>query len=137
MFLGLSRSTLASHICSTDSIPWVHHSREEGSLYYDGRLVRLQVCLRFNTNIYRQQSGEIREPNRVPQLDFALHRRARRLALSQAARHRLLAAVGVCAHPWPLDFDLIDQICFDSGQPSPAPVKPEPPWHFCSLALSF
>jgi hypothetical protein len=24
-------------------IPWVHHLREEGSLDYDGRLVRLQV----------------------------------------------------------------------------------------------
>jgi hypothetical protein len=24
-------------------IPWVHHSREEGSLDYDGRLVRLRV----------------------------------------------------------------------------------------------
>jgi hypothetical protein len=24
-------------------IPWVHHSREEGSLDYDERLVRLQV----------------------------------------------------------------------------------------------
>jgi hypothetical protein len=41
--LGFTRSTFASHICSTDLIPWVHHSREEGSLDYDGRLVRLQV----------------------------------------------------------------------------------------------
>jgi hypothetical protein len=41
--LGFTRSTFASHICSMDSIPWVHHSREEGSLDYDGRLVRLQV----------------------------------------------------------------------------------------------
>jgi hypothetical protein len=41
--LGFTRSTFASHICSTDSIPWVHHSREEGSRDYDGRLVRLQV----------------------------------------------------------------------------------------------
>jgi hypothetical protein len=39
--LGFTRSTFVSHICSTDSIPWVHHSREEGSLDYDGRLVRL------------------------------------------------------------------------------------------------
>jgi hypothetical protein len=54
-FLGFIRSTLASHICSTDSIPWVHHSREEGSLDYDGRLVRLQVYLKFNTIIHRQQ----------------------------------------------------------------------------------
>jgi hypothetical protein len=56
MFLGLNRSTLASHICSTDSIPCVHHSREEGSLDYDGRLVRLQVYLKFNTIIHRQQA---------------------------------------------------------------------------------
>jgi hypothetical protein len=54
--LGITRSTLASHICSTDSIPWVHHLREEGSLDYDGRLVRLQVYLNFNTNIHRQQA---------------------------------------------------------------------------------
>jgi hypothetical protein len=39
-----------------DSIPWVHHSREEGSLDYDGRLVRLQVYLKFSTIIHRQQS---------------------------------------------------------------------------------
>jgi hypothetical protein len=42
-------------MCSTDSIPWVHHSREEGSLDYDGRLVLLQVYLNFNMNIYRQK----------------------------------------------------------------------------------
>jgi hypothetical protein len=57
MFLGFTRSSLASHICSTDSIPWVHHSREEGSLDYDRRLVRLQVYLNFNTNIHHQQSS--------------------------------------------------------------------------------
>jgi hypothetical protein len=56
MFLGFTRSTLASHICSTDSIPWVHHLREEGSLDYDRRLVRLQVYLKFNTTIQRQQA---------------------------------------------------------------------------------
>jgi hypothetical protein len=55
-FLGFIWSTLASHICSTDSIPWVHHSREEGSLDYDGRLVRLQVYLKFNTIIHCQQA---------------------------------------------------------------------------------
>jgi hypothetical protein len=54
-FLGFTRSTLASHICSTDSIPWVHHSREEGYLGYDGRHVRLQVYLKFNMIIHRQQ----------------------------------------------------------------------------------
>jgi hypothetical protein len=37
-------------------MPWVHHSREEGSLDYDGRLVRLQVYLKFNTIIHRQQA---------------------------------------------------------------------------------
>jgi hypothetical protein len=42
--------------CSTDLIPWVHHSREEGSLDYDGRLVCLQVYLKFNTIIHRQQA---------------------------------------------------------------------------------
>jgi hypothetical protein len=42
--------------CSTDSIPWVHHSREEGSLDYDGRLVRLQVYLKSNMIIHCQQA---------------------------------------------------------------------------------
>jgi hypothetical protein len=54
--LDFIRSTLASHICSTDSIPWVHHSREEGSLDYNGGFVRLQVHLKFNTNIHRQHT---------------------------------------------------------------------------------
>jgi hypothetical protein len=40
--------------CSTDSIPWVHHSREEGSLDYDGGFVRLQIHMNFDTIIYRQ-----------------------------------------------------------------------------------
>jgi hypothetical protein len=39
-----------------NSIPWVHHSREEGSLDYDRRLVCLQVYLNFNTNIHHQQA---------------------------------------------------------------------------------
>jgi hypothetical protein len=55
MFLGITRSTLASHICSTDSVPWVHHSREEGSLDNDRRFVLLQVYLKFNTIIHCQQ----------------------------------------------------------------------------------
>jgi hypothetical protein len=42
--------------CSTDSIPWVHHSREEGSLYYDGGFVRLQIHMNFDTIIYHQQA---------------------------------------------------------------------------------
>jgi hypothetical protein len=41
--------------CSTDLIPWVHHSREEGSLDYDGGFVRLQTHMKFDTNIHRQQ----------------------------------------------------------------------------------
>jgi hypothetical protein len=32
------------------------HLREEGSLDYDGELVRLQVQTNFDTNIYRQQA---------------------------------------------------------------------------------
>jgi hypothetical protein len=32
------------------------HLREEGSLDYDRRLVRLQVQLKFDTNIHRQQA---------------------------------------------------------------------------------
>jgi hypothetical protein len=38
-----------------DSIPWVHHSREEGSLDYDGGFVRLQIHMNFHKMIYRQQ----------------------------------------------------------------------------------
>jgi hypothetical protein len=38
-----------------DSIPWVHHSREEASIDYDGGFVRLQVHLKFNTIIHLQQ----------------------------------------------------------------------------------
>jgi hypothetical protein len=44
-------------------MPWVRHSREEGSLDYDGRHVRLQVYLNFNTNIYHQQPWR-RNPSR-------------------------------------------------------------------------
>jgi hypothetical protein len=40
-----------------DSIPWVHHSREEGSLDYDRGFVRLQIHMNFDTIIYRQQSA--------------------------------------------------------------------------------
>jgi hypothetical protein len=42
--------------CSTDSIPWVHHSREEGSLDYDGGFVRLQIHMKFDTIIHYQQA---------------------------------------------------------------------------------
>jgi hypothetical protein len=42
--------------CSTDSIPWVQHSREEGSLDYDEGFVRLQIHMNFDTIIYRQQA---------------------------------------------------------------------------------
>jgi hypothetical protein len=41
--------------CSTDSIPWVHHSRKEGSLDYVGGFVRLQIHMNFDMNIHRQQ----------------------------------------------------------------------------------
>jgi hypothetical protein len=37
-------------------MPWVHHSREEGSLDYDGGFVRLQIYMNFDTIIYRQQA---------------------------------------------------------------------------------
>jgi hypothetical protein len=40
--------------CSTDSIPWVHHSREVGSLDYDGGFVRLQIHMNFDMIIYHQ-----------------------------------------------------------------------------------
>jgi hypothetical protein len=39
-----------------DSIPWVHHLREEGSLDYDGGFFRLQIHMNFDTNIPRQQA---------------------------------------------------------------------------------
>jgi hypothetical protein len=42
--------------CSTDSIPWIHHSREEESLDYDGGFVRLQIHMNFDTIIYRQHA---------------------------------------------------------------------------------
>jgi hypothetical protein len=42
--------------CSTNSIPWVYHSREEGSLDYDGGFVRLQTHMKFDTNIHHQQA---------------------------------------------------------------------------------
>jgi hypothetical protein len=42
--------------CSTDSIPWVHHSREEGSLDYDRGFIRLQIHVNFDTNIHLQQA---------------------------------------------------------------------------------
>jgi hypothetical protein len=41
--------------CSTDSIPWVYHSREEGSLDYDGGFVHLQIHMNFDTIIYHHQ----------------------------------------------------------------------------------
>jgi hypothetical protein len=48
--------------CSADSIPWVHHSREEGSLDYDGGFVRLQIHMNFDTIIYRQQRSSPPSP---------------------------------------------------------------------------
>jgi hypothetical protein len=54
--------------CSTDSIPWVHHSREEGSLDYDDGFVRLQIHMNFDTIIYCQQasfSGAVAEEQAI------------------------------------------------------------------------
>jgi hypothetical protein len=42
--------------CSMDSIPWVHHSREEGSLDYDGGFVLLQIHMKFDMNLRRQRA---------------------------------------------------------------------------------
>jgi hypothetical protein len=42
---------------STDSIPWVHHLRYEGSLDYNGGFVRLQIHMNFDTNIHCQQAS--------------------------------------------------------------------------------
>jgi hypothetical protein len=42
--------------CSTDSIPWVDHSKEEGSLDYDGGFLLLQIHMNFDTIIYCQQA---------------------------------------------------------------------------------
>jgi hypothetical protein len=55
--------------CSTDSIPWVHHSREEKSLDYDRGFVRLQIHMNFDTIIYRQQDSTFQQgstPRRSP-----------------------------------------------------------------------
>jgi hypothetical protein len=52
--------------CSTDLIPWVHHTREEGSLDYDGGFVRLQIHMNFDTIIYRQQLSNDVMRNRFP-----------------------------------------------------------------------
>jgi hypothetical protein len=45
--------------CSIDSKPWVHHSREEESLDYDGGFVRLQIHMNFDTIIYRQHQVHV------------------------------------------------------------------------------
>jgi hypothetical protein len=50
-----------------DSIPWVHHLREEGSLDYDEGFVRLQIHMNFDTIFYRQHSISLWAGN---QLDF-------------------------------------------------------------------
>jgi hypothetical protein len=57
--------------CSTDSIPWVHHSREEGSLDYDGGFVHLQVHMNFDTNIHRQKACTTKQ-QRGPRCTFKL-----------------------------------------------------------------
>jgi hypothetical protein len=53
---GVTRLNPCIAHCSTDSIPWVHHSREEGSLDYDEGFVRLQIHMKSDTNIHRQQA---------------------------------------------------------------------------------
>jgi hypothetical protein len=42
--------------CSMNSIPWVHHSREEESLDYDEGFVYLQIHVKLDMNIRRQQA---------------------------------------------------------------------------------
>jgi hypothetical protein len=53
---SLIRLDLALHI-----VPWIRylgsHLREEGSLDYDGALIRLQVQTNFDTTINRQHSA--------------------------------------------------------------------------------
>jgi hypothetical protein len=82
----LIRLDLVLHIVS-DSLPWVHHSREEGSLDYDGRLVDFQVYLNFNTNIYRQQPNDCISDKSPPRTtNFRLARQVR-LRLVREPRH--------------------------------------------------
>jgi hypothetical protein len=81
--------------CSTDSIPWVHHSREEGSLDYDGRLVRLQIHMDFDTIIYRQHGS-----TKVPSGFLVNHRKPRELGVASANRHSWLGSHEVPARPW-------------------------------------
>jgi hypothetical protein len=53
--------------CSTDLIPWVHHSRV-GSPDYDGGFVRLQIHMNFDMIIYHQQapfSGAVAEEQAI------------------------------------------------------------------------
>jgi hypothetical protein len=44
--------------CSTDSIPWVHDSREQGSLDNDGGFVHLQIHMNYDTIIHRQHNND-------------------------------------------------------------------------------
>jgi hypothetical protein len=53
-----------------DSIPWVHHSREEGSLDYDGGFVHLQIHMNFDTIIYRQHSPCTRVSSSFPSMIY-------------------------------------------------------------------
>jgi hypothetical protein len=55
--------------CSTVSILWVHHSREEGSLDYNGGFVRSQIHMKFDTNIQRQHPP-VAPRLRLPPLDL-------------------------------------------------------------------
>jgi hypothetical protein len=70
--------------CSTDSIPWAHHSRKEGFLDYDGGFIRLQIHMNCYTIIYRQQTSHQTVPPTLSSSRGALHSRARRAAKVKA-----------------------------------------------------
>jgi hypothetical protein len=106
--------------CSTDSIPWVHHSREEGSLDYNGGFVRLQIHMNFDTIIYRQHFGSSVDlahtrpyagPAELlrwkgtwdacagaPACPHTLRPRVRRTGEREGRRRRLVPALGAAAH---------------------------------------
>jgi hypothetical protein len=57
-----------------DSIPWVHQSREEGSLDYNRGFVRLQIHMNFDTTINRQQVLLFEGPNQYKLAMFSMFR---------------------------------------------------------------
>jgi hypothetical protein len=72
--------------CPTDSIPWVHYSREEGSLDYDGGFVRLQIHINFDTIIYRQHHLFRAELHTLPTPDPWVRRAVRAGGMSISLR---------------------------------------------------